>query len=60
MTLLLTPVLIRIADRTRVTAEDEAQTRVLAEAINQEMRRIINAQAALGQGPPFGARLPSA
>ena len=40
MTLQLAPVHIRLIDRTGITAEDEAQTLILATAIIKEMLRI--------------------
>jgi len=47
MTLKLAPVHIRVIERTGITAEDNAQTRILAKAIVQEMQRIGKARAAL-------------
>jgi hypothetical protein len=59
MALNLAPVHIRAIDRRDITAEDDAQTRILAKAIIQEIQRIDNAQIAPGNQLRFFVRLPS-
>jgi len=59
MALKLLPVHIRVVERTGITADDEAQSRILARAIIQEMHRIGKAQPVLDDQPRFHLRLPS-